>query len=75
MKSNDGDGDDSLVRGNYTESRQARRAERNSILNRVKRFFGLGIHEPKKEHVKGKLKIQDLNLYLVIFELQSFRSL
>ena len=59
MKSNESDGDDSLVRGNYTESRQARRAERNSILNRVKRFFGFGIHEPKKEHIKGKLKIPD----------------
>ena len=60
LKNNDGDSDDSMVRGNYTESRQARRAERNSILNRVKRFFGFGIHEPKKEHVKGKLKIRDI---------------
>ena len=61
MKNSDSDEDGAVVRGNYTESRQARRAERNSILNRVKRFFGFGIHEPKKEHVKGKLINQDFS--------------
>ena len=33
---------------------QARRAERNSFMNQVKRLFGYGIREPRKEHRKDK---------------------